>query len=93
MTVEPRTDSYLDTKDDNVNGPTDTFTPKQRDLVVQHSRWWTTHGLPCLNHNQGPGSSEIVTKDLRSIPIENIKGLSLDEAIVCHYLSAADKRI
>ena len=34
MTVEPRTDSYLDTKDDNVNGPTDTFTPKQRDLVV-----------------------------------------------------------
>ena len=54
---------------------------------------WNTHGLPCLNHNQGASSSDIVTKDLRLIPMENIKGLSLDEAIECHYLIALDKWI
>ena len=86
-------DSDSDTEGDDMHGVTDTFTPKQRDLVRQHSRWWNTHGLPCLNHNQGAGSSEIVTKDLRSIPMESIKGLSLDEAIVCHYLIALDKWI
>ena len=93
MTVEPRTDSDSETEGDDVHGGTDTFTPRQRDLVGQRSRWGTTRGLPCLNHNQGPGSSEIVTKDLRSIPIENIRGLSLDEAILCHYLTALDKWI
>ena len=93
MTVEPRTDSDSDTEGDDVHGGTDTFTPRQRDLVGQRSRWGTTRGLPCLNHNQGPGSSEIITKDLRSIPMENIKGLSLDEAILCHYLTALDKWI
>ena len=54
---------------------------------------WNTHGLLCLNHNQGASSSDIVTKDLRLIPMENIKGLSLDEAIECHYLIALDKWI
>ena len=32
-------------------------------------------------------------KNLRLIPMENIKGLSLDEAIVCHSLTALDKWI
>ena len=86
-------DSDSDNEGDDVHGVTDTFTPKQRDLVGQRSRWWTTHGLPCLNHNQGASSSKTVAKTLRSIPMENIKGLSLDEAIMCHYLSAADKQI
>ena len=86
-------DSDSETEGDDVHGVTDTFTPKQRDLVGQCSRWWTIYGLPCLNHNQGAGSSEIVRKDLRLIPMENIKGLSFDEAIVCHYLIALDKWI
>ena len=50
-------------------------------------------GLPGLNHNQGSGSFETVAKDLRSIPMENNKGLSLDEATVCPYLTAVDKWI
>ena len=91
MTVEPRTDSDSDTEDDDVHGGTDTLTPKQRDLVGQRSRWGRTRGLPGLNHNQGPGSFDTVVKDLRSIPMENIEGLSLDEAIVCPYLTAVDK--
>ena len=33
---------------------------------------------------------EIATKDLRSIPMENMNGLSLDQAIVCPYLTAVD---
>ena len=33
MTVEPRTGSDSDTEGDDVHGVTDTFTPKQRDLV------------------------------------------------------------
>ena len=33
---------------------------------------------------------EIATKDLISIPTENMNGLSLDQAIVCPYLTAVD---
>ena len=86
-------DSDSDTEGDDVHGVTDTFTPKQRDLVGQRNRWGRTRGLPGLNHNQGPGSFETVTKDLRSIAMENIKGLSLDKATVCPYLTDADKWI
>ena len=50
-----------------------------------------TRGLPGLKRNQGPGSFETVTKDLRSTPTENIKGLSLDEATVCPYVTDVDK--
>ena len=34
MTVEPRTDSDLDTEGDDVHGVMHTLTPKQRDLGV-----------------------------------------------------------
>ena len=33
MAVEPRMDSDSDTEGDDKHGVTDTFTPKQRDLV------------------------------------------------------------
>jgi len=91
MTVEPRTDSDSDTDGDDVHGAM--LTPKQSDFVGWCGRWGSTRGLHGLNHNQGSGSLETVAKDLRSIPMENNKGLSLDEAIVCPYLTAVDKWI
>ena len=59
--------------------------------IVQSMQGGGTRGLPGLKRNQGPGSFETVTKDLRSTPTENIKGLSLDEATVCPYVTDVDK--
>lgn len=39
----------------------------------------------------GSRSFETVANILRLIPMENTKGLSLDEAMVCPYLTAVDK--
>ena len=86
MTVEPRMDSNSDTEGDDVHGVTDTFTPKQRDLV-DHTR----SSLP-----KSQSGCQLLWDSHRKFEIDsygNIKGLSLDEAIVCHHLTALDKWI
>ena len=54
--------------------------------LVEHTRSWP-------KPQSGSRLCETVAKILRSIPMENIKGLSLDEAMVCPYLTAVDQWI
>ena len=74
-------------------GGTDVLPAEQRDFVGWGSWRGSTRGLPGPDHNQGPSSFEAVAKDLRSIPMENMKDLSLDEATLCPHLTDVDKWI
>jgi len=53
----------------------------------------TPSSWPKVQSEEGASSSNIVAIILRSIPMENIKGLSLDKVIKCPYLTAVDKWI
>ena len=78
--------SDSDTEGDDVRGVTDNFTPKQRDLV-DHT--WSS--VP-----KSQSGCRLLGDSHKNFEIDsygNITGLSLDEAIVCHHLTALDKWI